>query len=36
MDEQLIDLMRYEQSYSAAIQYITTVDELNDAILSLV
>ena len=36
MDEELIDLMRYEQSYSAAIQYITVVDELNDAILSLV
>ena len=36
MDEELIDLMRYEQSYSAAIQYITVVDELNDSILSLV
>jgi flagellar hook-associated protein FlgK len=36
MDEQLIDLMRYEQSYSAAIRYITVVDGLNDAILNLV
>lgn len=36
MDEELIDLMRYEQSYSAAIRYITVVDELNDSILSLV
>jgi flagellar hook-associated protein FlgK len=36
MDEELIDLMRYEQSYSAAIRYITVIDELNDSILSLV
>ena len=36
VDEQLIDMMRYEQSYQAAIQYITTVDSLNESILSLI
>ena len=36
VDEELIDLMRYEQSYQAAIQYISSVDKLNEAILSLV
>jgi flagellar hook-associated protein FlgK len=36
VDEELIDLLAYEQSFAAAAQYITVVNQIGDEILSLI
>ncbi len=36
VDEELVDLLQYEQSFAAAAQFITVVNQLNDELLSLI
>jgi len=35
VDEELVDLLQYEQAFAAASRYITVLNELNDELLSL-
>ncbi|HHN74450.1 MAG TPA: hypothetical protein ENK10_04400, partial [Acidobacteria bacterium] len=36
VDEELVDLVRYEQSFAAAAQFISTVNQLGDELLNLI
>jgi flagellar hook-associated protein 1 FlgK len=36
VDEELVDMIRYEQSYSAAARYIQVIQQLQDTVLSLI
>ena len=36
VDEELVDLVAYEQSFAAAAQYISVVNQLGDEILNLI
>ncbi|MEW6073607.1 MAG: flagellar hook-associated protein FlgK [Planctomycetota bacterium] len=36
VDEEMVDLLRYEQAFAAAAQYITVVNQLGDELLSLI
>ena len=36
VDEELVDLVAYEQSFAAAAQYISVINELGDELLSLI
>ena len=36
LDEEMTNMLRYEQSYQAAAQYISAVNQMNDAVLSLI
>ncbi len=36
VDEELVDLMQYEQAFAAAAQYITVVNQLGDELLNLI
>jgi flagellar hook-associated protein 1 FlgK len=35
VDEELVDLMRYEQAFQAASEYISIINRLNDELLSI-
>ena len=36
LDEEMTNMLRYEQSYQAAAQYIQAVNTINEAVLSLI
>jgi len=36
LDEEMTNMLRYEQSYQAAAQYISAVNQMNDAVLNLI
>ena len=36
VDEELVDLVRYEQAFSAAAQFISVVNQLGEEVLSLI
>lgn len=36
IDEEMTNMLRYEQSYQAAAQYISAVNQMNDAVLNLI
>lgn len=36
VDEELVDLIRYEQAFGAAVQFISTVNQLQDDLLNLI
>jgi flagellar hook-associated protein FlgK len=36
VDEELVDLLAYEQSFAAAAQYLTVVNQLGEELLSLI
>ena len=36
VDEELVEMMRFEQSFAAASRYISVINELNDSLLALI
>ena len=36
LDEEMTSMLRYEQAYQAAAQYIQAVNSMNDAVLNLI
>jgi flagellar hook-associated protein 1 FlgK len=36
VDEEMVDLMQYEQAYAAAAQYITVVNQIHDELLAII
>ena len=36
VDEELVDLVRFEQAYSASARYIQTMQQIGDTILSII
>ena len=36
VDEELVEMMRFEQSFAAASRYISVINQLNDSLLALI
>jgi flagellar hook-associated protein 1 FlgK len=36
VDEEMVDLMQYEQAYAAAAQYISVINQINDELLAII